>query len=86
MATDQQQHTERLVTMIRGVLTAEGDAIGCEDCFELLDHCADLIEEGNPWEQVYPHVKRHLDGCSCCSQEFDALRAALDAARPTTAD
>lgn len=75
--------SEQLVIMIREVLAADGDAIGCEDCFELLDHCAELAESGGSVADVYPHIEKHLRGCSCCGAEFDALITALRAAAQT---
>lgn len=70
---------EQVVMMIRSILTADGEALGCEECFELLDRCADLIEAGHDIAEVYPEVKKHLDDCECCKEEFEALLAALDA-------
>ncbi len=73
------KQTERAAMMIRGILTADGEALGCEECFELLDRCADLIEAGQDIAEVYPEVKKHLDDCECCKEEFEALLTALDA-------
>ncbi len=71
----------RAARMIRDVFSAEGDAIGCEDCFEVLDRYAELVEAGEDVTKVYPEVKKHLEDCMCCGQEFQALQAALEAAR-----
>ena len=76
----QPQSSERVVIMIRSVLAAEGECLGCEDCFELLDHCAELVEVGQSIEGIYPEVERHLKACFCCGAEFDALLSALRAA------
>ena len=65
--------------LIRGIFTADGEALGCEDCFEFLDRCADLIEAGQAIADVYPEVKKHLDDCECCKDEFEALLSALEA-------
>ena len=77
----QNKQTEQAAMMIRGILTADGEALGCEECFELLDRCADLIEAGQDIAEVYPEVKKHLDDCACCKEEFEALLAALDAVK-----
>lgn len=81
---EQPKPSEQVAMMLRGILTAEGEAIGCEDCFELLDRCADLAEAGQPLDQIYPEVKKHLDDCVCCSHEFEALLSALGALPPST--
>lgn len=76
---------EQAAMMIRGILTADGEALGCEECFELLDRCADLIESGQDIADVYPEVKKHLDDCECCKEEFEALLSALEAVQqPST--
>lgn len=72
---------ERAARMIRDVLNAEGDAIGCEECYEVLDRYAELVEAGKDVTKVYPEVKKHLEDCFCCGEEFQALQAALEAAR-----
>ena len=72
---------ERAARMLRSVLNAEGDAIGCEDCFEVLDRYAEMIEAGQDISKVYPEVKKHLDDCMCCGQELEALQTALEAVR-----
>lgn len=78
--------SERVAMLLRGIVTAEGEVIGCEDCFELLDRCADLVEAGQPFDEIYPEVKKHLDGCVCCSEEFAALLTALEAASSSPQD
>jgi hypothetical protein len=75
------KQSDQAAMIIRGILTAEGEAIGCEECFEFLEQCADLVEAGQNIEDVYPEVKRHLNGCMGCQEEFEALLSALDAAR-----
>lgn len=69
--------SEQLAMMIRGILRADGDVIGCEDCFELLDRYADLLEAGVGGRDLYPEVERHLEDCAGCSEELGALLTAL---------
>ncbi len=79
------KQTKQAAMMIRGILTADGEALGCEECFELLDRYADLIESGQDIAEVYPEVKKHLDDCECCKEEFEALLSALEAVQqPST--
>ena len=76
--------SERVAMMLKGVLTAEGEAIGCEDCFELLGQCAELVEAGHSLDELDPEVRKHLADCVCCSQEFEALLTALGASPPSS--
>ena len=81
---EQATSREKAAMMLRGILTAEGEAIGCEDCFELLDQCAELVEAGHPLDELDPEVRKHLADCVCCSSEFEALLTALGALPPST--
>ncbi len=74
--------SEQISMMIRTVLRAEGEAIGCEECFELLDQVAELVEAGQSYAELHPDVKKHLEDCFCCSQEFEALLTALKTLPP----
>lgn len=76
--------SEQFSMMLRGILNAEGEVIGCDECYELLDRCAELVESGQPFDELYPEVKKHLDDCVCCSEEFEALLTALRALAPPT--
>lgn len=69
--------SEQLNTMLRDVLNAEGEATGCEECFDLLDQVAELVQAGQSYEELHPEVKKHLNDCTCCSGEFEALLKAL---------
>ena len=71
--------SEQIAMMLKGILTAEGEAIGCEDCFELLDQCAELVEAGHSLDELDPEVRKHLADCGGCSSEFEALLTALGA-------
>lgn len=79
---DQMQPSERVAMLLNGVLRAQGEAMGCEDCFGLLDRCAELLESGKLIEEDFPEVKKHLGDCVCCSQEFGALLTALGIKAP----
>ncbi len=70
--------------MLQGILNAKGEVMGCEECFELLDRCAELLESGQTIDTTYPEVKKHLDDCVCCLHEFEALLTALGIETSTT--
>lgn len=82
--TENPQPSERIAMMLKGIVTAEGEAIGCEDCFELLDQCAELVEAGHSLHELDPEVRKHLADCVCCSQEFEALLTALGLSPPAS--
>ncbi len=80
--TEKPNPSQQIATMLRRIINAEGEAMGCEDCFDLLGRCADLVEAGQPFGEIYPQIKKHLDNCACCLQEFEALLVALGALQP----
>ena len=68
-----------LKKMVRSALTARPDEIGCEDCFEQLDRFVEMTLAGKNAAEATPLVQDHLDRCSDCREEFEALLAALRA-------
>ena len=77
------QASEEAARMLQMILTTKEDVMGCDECFELFDRCADLIASGLTFEDFYPQVKQHLEDCVCCVEEFDALLTALRAVPPS---
>jgi predicted anti-sigma-YlaC factor YlaD len=51
--------------------------IGCDECFERLDEYVEL--PATVAEARVPGMTAHLDGCPACREEYDSLRALLDA-------
>jgi hypothetical protein len=66
--------------LVKGVLTTRPDEIGCDDCFEQLDHFAELHLAGKDAAAALPLVQDHLERCQDCREEFTALLLALQAA------
>ena len=61
----------------QAIARTQPDEIGCEECFEELDRYAELARAGEPAEELMPRVKDHLERCTDCREEYEALRAAL---------
>jgi hypothetical protein len=49
--------------------------IGCDECFERLDHYVELELAGRDPDSVVPGLRAHLDGCPACREEHESLRA-----------
>jgi hypothetical protein len=69
----------KLKRMVRDIVTASPDEIGCEECFEQLDRFVELELAGKNAAEALPLVQDHLDRCDNCREEFEALLAALQA-------
>jgi hypothetical protein len=74
-----QLESQRLKHLVRGIMTARPDEIGCDECFDQLDRFVDMILEGKSAAEAMPLVQDHLGRCRECREEFEALLAALRA-------
>ena len=54
--------------------------VGCAEALEMLHVYAELSAAGGPVEQRYPGITAHLRACGTCSEEFEALLAAVRSA------
>jgi hypothetical protein len=68
---------EALVRMLHLAMITHPGEIGCDECFEQLDSCAELALVGRPLAQARPLVHGHLELCLDCREEFEALLRAL---------
>jgi hypothetical protein len=55
--------------------------IGCEECFDELDHYVELELAGAPADERVPGMRAHLEGCPACREEHDSLRALVESER-----
>jgi hypothetical protein len=67
----------KIMKMIFSV--GEGEEISCDECYEHIDQYVDMIRAGQDPAAVLPQVKDHLDQCSCCELELNALITILEA-------
>jgi hypothetical protein len=70
---------ELLKKIARGVMTRRADEIGCDECFEQVDHFVDMALDGKDAATALPLVQDHLNRCHDCREEYEALLAALRA-------
>ena len=68
-----------LQQMVRAVIATRPDEIGCDECFDQLDHFVEMTLAGKNAAEAMPLVEDHLQRCSDCREEFGALLAALRA-------
>ena len=70
--------TETLKELLRRILLTRSDEIGCESCYEKLDLFVESELKGKDAAQAFPLIKRHLELCSGCTEEYKAMLAALN--------
>lgn len=67
-----------LKELLHRILQTHKDEIGCETCFEGLDRFVEMELDGKDAAQALPLVKRHLELCTGCGEEYQALICALE--------
>lgn len=66
-----------LKEILHRILRTQKEEIGCDTCYESLDRFVELELDGKDAAQALPLVRRHLELCSGCGEEYRALLAAL---------
>jgi hypothetical protein len=59
--------------LLRMVENTDEVEIPCDEVFELLDQYVELEARGEDVAHLLPLVKRHLDKCQDCREEYEAL-------------
>jgi len=63
--------------MVREIVTTREDEMDCPECFEHMDHFADLLVSGADLDNTMLRLRDHLEHCPHCKEEFDALLGAV---------
>ncbi|MCA9937927.1 MAG: hypothetical protein KC418_04755 [Anaerolineales bacterium] len=63
----------RLTALARMVAQTEEDDYGCGDVYELIDQYAESVLRGSDPTVIMPKVKKHLDQCRGCCEEYQIL-------------
>ena len=66
----------KLLSMVENTDEVE---IGCDDVYKLLDQYVELEARGEDVADLLPLVKRHLDKCRDCREEYEALVRVFEA-------
>jgi hypothetical protein len=73
-------HPDMMVgKLLRMVEDTDEAEISCDDAFELLDRYVELEARGEDVTSLLPLVKRHLDRCRDCREEYEALAQVFEA-------
>ena len=68
-----------LKRLVRAVMSTHSDEIGCGECFEQVDRFVEMVLAGKNVVEAMPLTYDHLQRCSDCREEFEALLKALEA-------
>jgi hypothetical protein len=72
---------DALKKIVGSVVGTKPNEMNCDECFERLDLFVDLKFQGKDAAEVMPLIHDHLNRCSACREEFEAL---LDCIKATT--
>ncbi len=68
---------EKLKNIIKSVVSTTANEISCGDCQKEIDQFVELNLEGKQIPEAYSLVEAHLNRCSSCREEYEALLTAL---------
>jgi hypothetical protein len=69
--------TDALRQLVREVITTSADEIGCQECLDHMGRYAEMTMWGGAPAETMPAVHDHLEHCTDCRTEFQALLDAL---------
>ena len=65
---------KRFESWLKNIHETRDGEISCTECFELVSSFVELEVARKDVAAQLPHVKRHLDQCRACRDEYEALR------------
>jgi hypothetical protein len=72
----EQRNLDGILTRLLGPAQPE---VGCDACFDELDHYVDLELDGRDANAAIPGLRAHLAGCPACREEYESLTALVRA-------
>lgn len=73
------QEAAMLSKLLQMVANTDEVEISCDELFELLDRYVEVEVSGEDAAVLLPLVKKHLDRCMDCHEEYEALLRILQA-------
>jgi hypothetical protein len=67
---------KQMILILTNTHAGEGE-LSCDECYEEIDHFAELELVGMSAAEAMPLVQEHLETCPDCREEYEALMAAL---------
>lgn len=68
-------------TFLQMIENTEDRELSCDEVFDLLDIYVDLEFQGEDVSLILPMVKKHLESCRDCMEEYEALVRIVEAAQ-----
>ena len=65
--------------LLRMLSMTDEQELSCEDVYDLVDQFAELVKRGEDASSLMPMVRKHLNMCPDCREEYEALLLMMDA-------
>jgi predicted anti-sigma-YlaC factor YlaD len=72
-------HTKPKAELVHRLLGPAEPELGCDECFEHLDRFVELDLTRQGADEAVPGMRAHLEGCPACREDYESLRALVEA-------
>jgi hypothetical protein len=69
---------EVMIKFLRVLERVREDDLSCEDTYAKLDEFVETEVKGGDADKIAPLIREHLDMCSDCCDEYEALLAVIE--------
>lgn len=76
---DSTQEEQILRNLLQRVENTDEEEISCDDVYQLIDYYVELELQEEDVAALYPMVKKHLERCRDCFEEYEALKRVVSA-------
>jgi hypothetical protein len=70
---------EMMPDLIKMLDMTDTNEVSCDEVFEVLAEFAEMKQRGEDVNQFMPLIQKHIDMCSDCGEEYEALMDILNA-------
>lgn len=74
-----QQNGDGMMKLIHMLENTDDIELSCDEVYAIIDHYVELESRGEDVARILPMVRRHLDNCRDCLEEYEALSRILAA-------
>jgi hypothetical protein len=74
-----QQNGDAMLNLIHMLENTEDIELSCDEVYAIIDHYVELEARGEDAARILPLVRKHLDNCRDCFEEYEALSRILAA-------
>jgi hypothetical protein len=73
------QNGDAMLKLIHMLENTEDIELTCDEVYAIIDHYVELEARGEDAARILPLVRKHLDNCRDCFEEYEALSEILAA-------